>query len=263
MPKAIRVEKTCDQCGARFFVKPSHANQRFCARSCQTAHEAVHGRLAGRYERKDTHWFFCRQCGVRFPMKPGYLTQYRTKFGKDPMYCSIKCSALGRRADSDERNKGICKQCGQEYYRTRRGGSGTIYREQELCSRECKNAWLRTLAEHRFNAGVTGRHVKSNGYVWLSIPANISGDGKKREVMEHRWVMEQTIGRPLEPGETVHHKDGDRANNTIENLALFVSNHGPGQEVVDIVAWCVKMLTRYRPFITPEDAEAIRSILGD
>jgi replicative DNA helicase len=39
-------------------------------------------------------------------------------------------------------------------------------------------------------------------------------------VFEHRYVMEAHLGRILEPGETVHHLDGNKENNSIENLVL-------------------------------------------
>lgn len=47
-------------------------------------------------------------------------------------------------------------------------------------------------------------------------------DGK--DVLYHRWLMEQHLGRPLAPGEEVHHKDSDRANNQIDNLLLCASH---------------------------------------
>jgi hypothetical protein len=47
-------------------------------------------------------------------------------------------------------------------------------------------------------------------------------------VFEHRLVMAEHLGRPLLPSETVHHIDGNRANNDIVNLQLRISNHGPG-----------------------------------
>lgn len=40
---------------------------------------------------------------------------------------------------------------------------------------------------------------------------------------EHRVVMEKKLGRPLKPGEVVHHIDGDKHNNAPENLMVFAS----------------------------------------
>ena len=42
---------------------------------------------------------------------------------------------------------------------------------------------------------------------------------------EHRVVAEQMLGRPLTPGEIVHHIDGDKHNNDPSNLQVMTQDH--------------------------------------
>lgn len=65
------------------------------------------------------------------------------------------------------------------------------------------------------------------------------------QIYEHIAVMATVVGRPLRPGETVHHRNGVTMDNRPENLELWASNHPSGQRVEDLVAWARELLATY------------------
>lgn len=67
----------------------------------------------------------------------------------------------------------------------------------------------------------TGRSVNNEGYIVLR-----GEDGRWR--LEHRLIMSEHLGRPLLPNEIVHHLNGIRDDNRIENLELWVRGHPNG-----------------------------------
>jgi len=70
-----------------------------------------------------------------------------------------------------------------------------------------------------------GRVLDKNGYVLVLAPLHpYARRGNGNYILEHRLVMESYLGRFLKPEEVVHHKNKDKLDNRICNLALFSRN---------------------------------------
>ena len=83
---------------------------------------------------------------------------------------------------------------------------------------------------------------------YFAVDANGHPNANKAgKILEHRLVMALHLGRPLTKDETVHHINGDRQDNRLENLELWSSRQPAGQRAKDKIKYAKEILALYEP----------------
>jgi hypothetical protein len=124
------------------------------------------------------------------------------------IYKAIEASRGTLKPGAKKGKNFLCLICKKEFYVAKnRVDKGKV----RYCSRSC-------LAKD-----LLPKHVVKYGFQKLNKPLHkykiIKIDGK--QVREHRWIMEQHLGRKLQRWEHVHHINDDSSDNRLENLEVL------------------------------------------
>lgn len=204
--------------------------------------------------------FRCKECDVEF-----------TSSRKGRIFCGDKCSRIARRLKEKKTIK-FCPTCNQNksvelFYISRDKSDGRHFQCKQCANEKIRNKpeeWKqKEKIRHRIKArkklGLSTdlsisykrkRNLESwititkPGYVVIGRPTHPNAR-KNGLIFQHVWIMSEHLGRPLNKGETVHHINGIRHDNRIENLELWHRGQPAGQRVEDKIRWCKEFLDQY------------------
>lgn len=148
----------------------------------------------------------CRAAGMRMS-RPTCEMCGKTVNRPTARFCSKECQAASLRGKPRTLFPKPCEMCGKTFQPMKDGG-------KRFCSRACGSK-ATGLARRK-----PGGMVDPKGYILVRAPEHPMAS-RAGYVMEHRLVMAEHLGRNLTPREVVHHINGQKSDNRIENLVVM------------------------------------------
>jgi len=96
------------------------------------------------------------------------------------------------------------------------------WNRQKFCSNACRKKGFSS-----FNCGKNnpnwkgGKYFDADGYIYIRAPRNHPFKTFNGYIFEHRFIMENYIGHYLNPSDKIHHINGIKDDNRIENLIVI------------------------------------------
>jgi hypothetical protein len=184
------LEKKCKICGRKYKVWPYRILSNFCSKKCADKSKNKQVKLT------------CHFCNKTF-YRRNSLHKYNLVRGQKNQFCSKSCVRKYQYADFVKEI--VCLNCGKKI---RRSINRIEQNKYNFCSVFCKTEYRR-----KYHIPKSGELFNDRGYLAIYIKS-------RGKVQFHRYVMEQKLGRRLNPDEFVHHKNGDKKDNRLVNLEL-------------------------------------------
>lgn len=191
-----------DADGVVWYIHPTGIRQRARIKTCPTCHDqfATFPTASSDFCSPSCYRKPCKRCGGQF-----------TPASSRSAYCSEEC----------KRGSCTCENCGKIFIRRKK----SIGR---FCSTSC---------HYDHSCPIGSVRDGGNGYKIVKVPPHTPGAKKFGDrsgwMLEHRYVMQHKLGRPLGKYENVHHINGRRDDNRPENLELWKRSQPAGIRAAD------------------------------